>query len=119
MEGFIIALFVCLVLALISKYLSIPAIPFYIIAGVILGKTGLGIVHSDEISRFFSDMGLLFLLFFMGLELKLDRRSYRPHRGYGDRGYRRLPAGIYPHGSIHRGSGILYHQHGHRHYIAH
>jgi len=80
MEGFIIALFVCLVLALISKYLSIPAIPFYIIAGIILGKTGLGIVHSDEISRFFSDMGLLFLLFFMGLELKLDRIIANPSK---------------------------------------
>ncbi|OPX61747.1 MULTISPECIES: cation:proton antiporter [unclassified Methanoregula] len=80
MEGFIIALFVCLILALISKYLSIPAIPFYIIAGVILGKTGLGIVHADEISRFFSDMGLLFLLFFMGLELKLDRIIANPQR---------------------------------------
>jgi CPA2 family monovalent cation:H+ antiporter-2 len=73
MEGFIIALFVCLVLALISKYLSIPAIPFYILAGVVLGKAGLGIVHSDEISHFFSEMGLIFLLFFMGLELKLER----------------------------------------------
>ena len=80
MEGFIIALFVCLILALISKYLSIPAIPFYIIAGIILGKTGLGIVHSDEISLFFSDMGLLFLLFFMGLELKLDRIIANPQR---------------------------------------
>lgn len=80
MEGFIIALFVCLVFALISKYLSIPAIPFYIIAGVILGKAGLGIVHSDEISRFFSDMGLLFLLFFMGLELKLDRIIANPSK---------------------------------------
>jgi CPA2 family monovalent cation:H+ antiporter-2 len=80
MEGFIIALFVCLILALISKYLSIPAIPFYIIAGVILGKTGLGIVHSDEISLFFSDMGLLFLLFFMGLELKLDRIIANPQK---------------------------------------
>jgi len=80
MEGFIIALFVCLILALISKYLSIPAIPFYILAGVILGKTGLGIVHSDEISLFFSDMGLLFLLFFMGLELKLDRIIANPQR---------------------------------------
>ncbi len=80
MEGFIIALFVCLILALISKYLSIPAIPFYIIAGVILGKTGLGIVHSDEISLFFSDMGLLFLLFFMGLELKLDRIIANPSK---------------------------------------
>lgn len=80
MEGFIIALFICLILALISKYLSIPAIPFYIIAGVILGKTGLGIVHSDEISLFFSDMGLLFLLFFMGLELKLDRIIANPQK---------------------------------------
>jgi CPA2 family monovalent cation:H+ antiporter-2 len=80
MEGFIIALFVCLVLALISKYLSIPAIPFYILAGVILGKTGLGIVHSDEISRFFSEMGLLFLLFFMGLELKPERIIANPSK---------------------------------------
>ncbi|HSQ93270.1 MAG TPA: cation:proton antiporter [Methanoregula sp.] len=80
MEGFIIALFVCLVLALISKYLSIPAIPFYIIAGIVLGKAGLGIVHSNEISQFFSDMGLLFLLFFMGLELNLDRIIANPSK---------------------------------------
>jgi CPA2 family monovalent cation:H+ antiporter-2 len=73
MEGFVIALFVCLVLALISKYLSVPAIPFYILAGVILGKAGLGIVQSNEISTFFSEMGLLFLLFFMGLGLKPER----------------------------------------------
>lgn len=80
MEGFIIALFVCLILALISKYLSVPAIPFYILAGLVLGKAGLGIVHSDEISRFFSEMGLLFLLFFMGLELKLERIVANPSK---------------------------------------
>lgn len=80
MEGFIIALFVCLVLALISKYLSIPAIPFYILAGFVLGKAGLGIVHSDEISQFFSEIGLLFLLFFMGLELKIERMIADPSK---------------------------------------
>jgi len=73
MEGIVLALFVCLVLAIITKYLSIPPIPFYIIGGVLLGKSGLGLVTSDEISHFFSQMGLIFLLFFMGLELKLDR----------------------------------------------
>jgi monovalent cation:H+ antiporter-2, CPA2 family len=73
MEGFVIALFVCLVLALISKYLSVPAIPFYILAGVVLGKAGLGVVQSNEISAFFSQMGLIFLLFFMGLGLKPER----------------------------------------------
>ena len=75
MEGIIIALFVCLVLALVSKYLTIPAIPFYIIAGVVLGQAGLGIVASDQISSFFSDMGLIFLLFFVGLGLKVDKIS--------------------------------------------
>jgi len=73
MEGFVIALFICLVLALVTKYLRLPPIPFYILAGVLIGKSGLGIVQSDELSRFFSDMGLIFLLFFMGLGLKLER----------------------------------------------
>ena len=73
MEGIVLALFVCVVLALVSKYLSIPAIPFYILAGVILGKAGLGLVASNEISHFLSEMGLIFLLFFMGLGLKIDR----------------------------------------------
>ncbi|ABS54730.1 sodium/hydrogen exchanger [Methanoregula boonei 6A8] len=74
-QGLIIALFVCLVLALVTKYLSIPAIPFYIIAGVVLGKAGLGLVASDPISSFFSELGLIFLLFFVGLGLKVDKIS--------------------------------------------
>mgnify|MGYP001225598672 CR=1 FL=1 len=73
MEGIVLALFLCLILALISKYLSVPAIPFYILAGILLGKAGLGLVTSDQISHFFSQMGLIFLLFFMGLGLKTER----------------------------------------------
>ncbi len=73
MEGIVLALFLCLVLALITKYLSVPVIPFYILAGIVLGKAGLGLVAADEISRFFSEMGLIFLLFFMGLGLKPER----------------------------------------------
>jgi CPA2 family monovalent cation:H+ antiporter-2 len=73
MEGIVLALFVCLLLVLITKYLSVPAIPFYILAGVILGSAGLGLVTSDEISRFLSGLGLIFLLFFMGLGLKPER----------------------------------------------
>ncbi|MGB7788345.1 cation:proton antiporter [Methanoregula sp.] len=73
MEGLVIALFLCLFLALVTKYLSVPAIPFYILAGVLLGKAGLGLVQADDISQFFSEMGLIFLLFFMGLGLKPER----------------------------------------------
>jgi CPA2 family monovalent cation:H+ antiporter-2 len=73
MEGIVLALFVCLVLALLSKYLSVPAIPFYILAGVVLGKAGLGLVTSSDISSYIADMGLIFLLFFMGLGIRIDR----------------------------------------------
>ena len=72
-SSLVFALFLCLILALITKYLSVPAIPFYILAGVLLGKAGLGLVQSDEITSFFSEMGLIFLLFFMGLGLKPER----------------------------------------------
>ncbi|MDO9550590.1 MAG: cation:proton antiporter [Methanoregula sp.] len=73
MESLVLALFVCMVLALVTKYLSIPAIPFYILAGVLLGKAGGGLLTTSEISHFFSEMGLIFLLFFMGLGLKPER----------------------------------------------
>jgi CPA2 family monovalent cation:H+ antiporter-2 len=73
MEGLIIALFVCLVLLIITKCLSWPVIPFYIIAGIALGDSGLNLVQVSESSTFFSELGLIFLLFFMGLEIKPER----------------------------------------------
>ena len=73
MEGIAIALLVCLVLALITRYFSVPPIPFYIIAGILIGQSGLRLVGADPLSDFFTHLGLLFLLFFMGLELKPGR----------------------------------------------
>lgn len=73
MEGIVLALFVCLILALFTKRFALPSIPFYIIAGLLLGESGLELVAADEISRFLTDLGLLFLLFFMGLEIKPAR----------------------------------------------
>ncbi len=73
MEGIVLALLVCLVLACVTKYLGVPSIPFYIIAGIALGKSGLNLVSADSTSQFFTDLGLIFLLFFMGLELNPSR----------------------------------------------
>jgi CPA2 family monovalent cation:H+ antiporter-2 len=73
MEGVVIALVVCLILALITKRLSLPTIPFYIIAGLLIGESGLNLVESDPVSLFLTQLGLLFLLFFMGLEIKPER----------------------------------------------
>jgi len=73
MEGIVLALLVCLILALVTKRYALPTIPFYIIAGLILGKTGFDLVGGDEITVFLTHLGLLFLLFFLGLEIKPSR----------------------------------------------
>ncbi|MBP2133418.1 CPA2 family monovalent cation:H+ antiporter-2 [Methanomicrobium sp. W14] len=70
MEGIALALLVCLFFALISKRFNFPPIPMYILAGIILGTTGLGIVETSGISDFLTSLGLIFLLFTMGLEIK-------------------------------------------------
>ncbi len=73
MEGVVLALGVCLVLALITKRFTLPAIPFYIIGGLLIGETGLKLVEASPVSDFLTELGLLFLLFFMGLEIKPSR----------------------------------------------
>jgi CPA2 family monovalent cation:H+ antiporter-2 len=73
MDYIAIAFLACLILALVVKKLSLPPIPFYIMSGIFLGSSGLNIVARSEISLFLSNLGLIFLLFYMGLELKLGR----------------------------------------------
>ena len=73
MEQIAIALFVCLILALVSRSLSLPPVPLYIISGILIGNGGLKIVTPDEIFHFLSHLGLIFLLFYIGLELKPER----------------------------------------------
>jgi len=73
MQGIVLALFVCMLLALVTKRFSLPTIPFYILAGLVLGKSGLDLVGADQVSVFLTHLGLIFLLFFMGLEIKPDR----------------------------------------------
>jgi CPA2 family monovalent cation:H+ antiporter-2 len=73
MSGIGIAFIVCLGLAILSKRFGLPPIPFYIIAGLLLGSSGFAIVAPGEIAAFLTEAGLLFLLFTMGLELKPDQ----------------------------------------------
>lgn len=56
-----------------------PAIVGYILAGVVLGPHGLGLVKSAEGIDFFAELGVLLLLFLVGLELNLKtfRAVYR------------------------------------------
>ncbi|HMA04581.1 MAG TPA: cation:proton antiporter [Methanomicrobiales archaeon] len=70
MEEIALALFLCLILALLSKRYSLPPIPFYILAGIAIGKSGLSLVPSDAYSQYLSSLGLIFLLFYVGLEMR-------------------------------------------------
>ncbi|MDD1653955.1 MAG: cation:proton antiporter [Methanomicrobiales archaeon] len=70
MEEIALALACCLALAFVSKRWSLPAIPFYILAGVVLGQSGLGLVPADEYTQYLSYLGLIFLLFYVGLEIR-------------------------------------------------
>lgn len=49
-----------------------PAIVGYIFAGVVMGPHGFGLIHSAEGIDFFAELGLLLLLFIVGLELSLQ-----------------------------------------------
>lgn len=52
-----------------------PAIIGYILAGVILGPSGLGFVENREYISLLAELGVILLLYFIGMELSL--RSFR------------------------------------------
>ncbi len=72
MEQFALAVIICSLLAIFMKKISFSPIPAYIILGLILGKSGLNFFGEDEISKILGEIGLIFLLFYIGLELKYD-----------------------------------------------
>jgi CPA2 family monovalent cation:H+ antiporter-2 len=74
-------------LGLIASRVGLSAIPAYLLAGLLLGPnepTALSLIEPSEVTEFVAELGLIFLLFFLGLEFSLDRlaRSGR-HVGLG------------------------------------
>ena len=66
---------------------GLSAIPAYLLAGLLLGPNEprqLSFIEPSEVTRFVAELGIIFLLFFLGLEFTLDRlvRSGR-HLGLG------------------------------------
>jgi Kef-type K+ transport system membrane component KefB len=63
---------VAALLGIIAKKTKQPTIIAYIATGLLLGSTGLSLVESSGIIELMSELGLGFLLFFIGLEIKID-----------------------------------------------
>ncbi|MBD0348496.1 MAG: cation:proton antiporter [Thermoleophilia bacterium] len=74
-------------LGLVASRLGLSAIPAYLLGGLLLGPNAprqLSLIQPSEVTDFVADIGVVFLLFFLGLEFSLARlvRSGR-HLGLG------------------------------------
>jgi glutathione-regulated potassium-efflux system protein KefB len=57
----------------LSRRLGLGSILGYLIAGLLIGPSGLGVVTDVESITEISELGVLMLLFIIGLELRLPR----------------------------------------------
>ena len=74
-------------LGLLASRFGLSAIPAYLLAGLLLGPNeprALSVIEPSDVTTFVAELGIIFLLFFLGLEFTFDRllRSGR-HLGLG------------------------------------
>ncbi|MFH0860120.1 MAG: cation:proton antiporter [Candidatus Altiarchaeota archaeon] len=61
------------VLAYVARLLRQPILMAYMIAGILIGPMGYGLISEPETIKILSEFGIAFLLFIVGLELDLRR----------------------------------------------
>jgi CPA2 family monovalent cation:H+ antiporter-2 len=75
------------VLGLVASRFGLSAIPAYLLAGLLLGPNQpelTSFIEPSEVTEFVAELGIIFLLFFLGLEFTLDRlRRSGMHLGVG------------------------------------
>jgi CPA2 family monovalent cation:H+ antiporter-2 len=75
------------VLGLVASRFGLSTIPAYLLAGLLLGPNApevLSLIEPSEVTEFVAELGIIFLLFFLGLEFTLDRlRRSGMHLGVG------------------------------------
>lgn len=84
--GFTILLLVSLTVPPWFEKLRLPGLVGLLLAGVILGSSGLGLLDpKSETIKLFSDIGKLYLMFVAGLEIDLEQFRQKKNRslGYG------------------------------------
>ncbi len=59
-----------------SKLLRQPLIPAYILAGILLGSEGFGIVKDPLFVKILSELGIAFLLFITGVEFEVEKLKH-------------------------------------------
>ena len=69
---FALLLLVVLISPILLKRLNVPSIIGLIVAGVLVGPHGLNFIPNGETMEMFSTIGLLYIMFIVGLELDLN-----------------------------------------------
>jgi CPA2 family monovalent cation:H+ antiporter-2 len=75
LTGLAIVALAALVCGMVMRRFKQPAVAGYILAGIILGPSSLGLVEDRETIRQLAELGVLMLLFLIGMELSL--RGFR------------------------------------------
>ena len=75
---FALLLFIVLVMPMLLNRLNVPSIIGLILAGVLIGPYGLNFISNGEAMNMFSTIGLLYIMFVVGLEL--DLKEFRANR---------------------------------------
>lgn len=73
MENIVLLLGIIVVTIAIFKYCKMPSIIAYLLIGLLLGPYALGVFSNNEIIETLAEIGVVFLLFTIGLELPLSR----------------------------------------------
>jgi CPA2 family monovalent cation:H+ antiporter-2 len=67
-----LVIFSILIIGLIFKTIRIPYVVSYLFVGILLGPHGVGFVQDTILLKQFEMVGLVFLLFFVGMEISLE-----------------------------------------------
>jgi Kef-type K+ transport system membrane component KefB len=64
-----IILVVAAILGVLARFFKQPLILAYLVAGILIGPFAMGFIKSGQVIEIFAQIGIIFLLFFIGLEL--------------------------------------------------
>ncbi len=86
LTAILLFLFAAVVTVPIARRLGIGAVLGYLIAGIAIGPWGLGFIRDVDEILHFSELGVVFLMFIIGLELNPSKPAFRgaAERAAGD-----------------------------------
>lgn len=81
--GILLLMVVAVVLVWVFKRINLPPILAYLFCGLVAGPEVMDLYHDSENMHFFAELGIVFLLFSLGLEFSLPKMLAMRHLVFG------------------------------------